>query len=147
MTILKGPSIFTVGSDLWITPDPDHSAWTQKLDWYLNGLISRAEHHRPTQVSPTLVDIMKKEELEIPKTPEVKSCLLISSALYLPNEETVVLEYAGSISQWTKRASEIWTELGKPTLRIFLPKGTTSTDFLKHWTEPKNGLTFVEALS
>lgn len=141
---LKGSSVFSVGSDLWVFADPEHSSWTRKIDWHLNGLLTRAEHRTPQTLSPALLQILKSEDSEIPKVPKTSGTLLISSSLYLPNRQTVVLQYSGVLSTWVKSLVEVWRDLNEPTIRVFLPADVSVSEFNKHW-DHKDSLTIVES--
>lgn len=52
--------------------------------------------------------------------------LMILSKKLLPNEQTVFVEGEGGTS-WLKDALKVWTDLAKPSVRLFVPKGLPLT--------------------
>lgn len=119
--ILNDQSGLNGNAQLWILTQPDSSAWSARLDWHLNGLISQAEHRRPQKMSATLLEVLKSEELEIPITVTANTqSLLIASEKLLPNQQTVFLTLEGSIEKWIKQGLEIANKLQSNSIRFFL---------------------------
>lgn len=130
--ILDQSNALNSGSTLWILPDTAHSQWASKMDWYLNGLITRSEQRTPSDLNPQLIKILKEEELSplsFKNSPE--TALIVSSRTHLPNEMTVILPFVSSPKEWRQKISEIWKNLNVQTVRVFLPKGYRGEDFLE----------------
>ena len=119
------------GSNLWVLPQPQMSRWCTQMDWYMGGLITNAEERKPHSISNPLNKILTDEEIPVPIIKLNKNApLLISSESFLPNKKTVIVEYDGSVKDWTNAIVEIWTQLQTPTLRVFLPSTVSSSHFL-----------------
>lgn len=128
----------TAGSEVWVLPKPKDSSWTRKIDWYVNGLITRAEIHSPAPLPAELEKILKEEELPtMTHSLPDSSPLLLSSSLFLPNRTTVILDSSRDMTQWISSIKNIWESLNARSLRVFLPKGLSPETFLKNFTPPK----------
>jgi hypothetical protein len=143
---LNGNLVYSPGADLWVIPDKSSSAWSQNLDWYLNFQISKAHSFKRSEISDTLQDIIKEEEVEeVEIPPQEGKPLLIASPKHLPNVMTVVLSYDNRDPKaWLANIQKTWLELGKPSLRVFLPKDFTTEKFLEFSrNELDDNITFV----
>lgn len=137
---LSSTMAFSSGSDLWILPSPDVCFWARKIDWYLNFQLARAENHRPPQWTPGLIEILKEEGLEPPSTESWgEAPLLIASRHRLPTSQAVELPYNGRIKDWMEAAEKIWRDLGRPSLRLFLPQNVQINQAEAHWHDGKTG--------
>ncbi|MCB0349178.1 MAG: hypothetical protein KDD37_10090 [Bdellovibrionales bacterium] len=148
MTIeqLSGNLVYQDGSNLWVIPDKSSSNWSQKLDWYLNIQISKANSFKRPEISENLQNIITEEEVEAVEIPKQNGKpLLIASPKHLPNLMTIVLSYDKmDEEEWLSSLQKSWIELGKPSLRVFLPKNfslTTFTNFSK--SNLSGNVTFV----
>lgn len=125
---------FGPGSDLWIIPDPNLSSWSKLIDWYLNYQISRAKLHQPMRL-PERVQLIL-EENEIPPVDIALSTdtpLMLAAENRLPSQQVVVLPSCENGKDWLARAHKVWEQLGKPTLRLFLPNDFDATQFQTQW--------------
>jgi hypothetical protein len=124
------------GSDLWVVPDRRSSTWSKKIDWYLQFLISKATIHKPPQISKDLEQRMFENEFKVySQNVSHSSPLLILSARQLPNKMTVQLPFLGDSKDWVSHVFQVWNDLKSPTLRVFLPHGLSSDQFLSHWPQ------------
>jgi hypothetical protein len=129
---------FSPGSQLWIFPDPKVSHWARRMDWYLNFQLARAECHHPPVLEAGLLQLLREEELAPPTTmANSKAPLLISSHHRLPSAQTVEIPYANDFNDWLTAAAQIWRDLDKPTLRLFLPQGASPSQAEALWPEAK----------
>lgn len=136
--VLTQANSLSSGSTLWILPQPTASRWSAKIDWYLNGLITRSEQRQPQTLSPTLTKILKDEDLNAPLTPSNKHApLLISSHPYLPNHKTLVVDYEGNVKDWINSFIEVWAKIQRPSIRVFLPSTVKSNYFLEQLPKMK----------
>jgi hypothetical protein len=124
---LSQASALNPGADLWVVADLNHSKWTSKLDWHLNFQIAKASRHKSPELSPFL-----KEALEQTGQQELRfdvdgAPLLIQSESLLPNKWILIVPYAGDMKAWLSRISKAWTDLKKPSIRIFLPTGQSAS--------------------
>ncbi len=142
---LSNPGAFAGGSDLWLLPSPLQSAFTRKVDWYLNFLVARAQEHQPKALAPSLLGILQDNEIELGTAPLQgdQSPLLLSSSHRLPNQYTVILPFMGEPLPWLEQAHQIWQGLGRPSLRLFLPLEIKDRDLEAHWPQ-ENSLSVQE---
>jgi hypothetical protein len=91
------------------------------MDWYLNGLISKAECRTPLELPLGLRQILREEEISMAKIPEHDGMLLISSHLFLPCQQVLIQQFSGSLKAWIKKVTEQACKTGQGPLRIFLP--------------------------
>ena len=123
------------GSDLWVVPDLQHSKWATKIDWYLNFQIVNASRYHAPELSDFLREAIQQTGLSSPQIQVGNGPLLIQSEFLLPNKWVLVLPFDGDIKQWMTRISEIWEGLQKPSVRIFLPTGQSSSPQSQSWFE------------
>ncbi len=144
---LTDNSAFTTGSELWILPDPKVSHWARKIDWYLNFQFARSERHLPPVLEPGLLQLLRDEELAPPTTSaNNKSPLMVSCRHRLPSSQTVEIPFQGDFSEWLMTATSIWRDLGHPSLRLFLPQGTTVAQAEALWPASNSQTDTVSAV-
>jgi len=144
MNIITAHEALTQGSELWIIPDRRHSYWARRIDWHLQFLISRSMIHEAPVISKQLQKIIDENEIdnqleELPKS----APLLIFSVDLLPNRETVHLPYGNNFKTWCERALQLWENLKRPTVRVFLPRSQSVEELKNHW--PQNETVTVVA--
>lgn len=140
---LSQMTAFSTGSDLWILPSHGRTKTALRLDWLMNFQKSRSETHQSQKISDT-VDLILKET-EFPR-PQVffsdASPLAIPGAQLVPAKWVVYTSWNESDSNfleaWTRSCFKTWKDLGKPTLRVFLPAGVVASDFQKKWKDISN---------
>jgi hypothetical protein len=147
---LSKEEAFKEGSELWIIPDRKNSIWARRIDWHLQFLISRSMIHVSPQISLDLNDIVRANEIDL-QVPEISknAPLLIFSVDLLPNRQTIHLPYSSNLKVWLERAYELWENLKKPSVRIFLPKAQAAEEFDDLWPEAKHrrGVSVVEDIA
>ncbi|MES2965365.1 MAG: hypothetical protein V4760_15890 [Bdellovibrionota bacterium] len=134
MTTLEASQALSNGRITWLVPDLEHSKWAQRIDWYLNFQITRAEPHRPASFAPELQEIMEKWEFEAPAV-RLNSVapLMIASPELVPNHQTVVIPVRGSEAEWVLSCHRVWVGLGRPAVRLFLPEGFKTSSVESRW--------------
>lgn len=138
---ISEPAAFSPGSELWIIPDAQHSNWTQKLDWYLNFQLLRAERHHSALISEEFKELLKEQQLEPPTaTDESQKPLMLASQHQLPVNQAVSVPYGGNLKEWVDAVAAVWTGLKRPPLRLFLPKGLTSAQVSGLWPPVKENI-------
>jgi hypothetical protein len=138
ITALDAENALSSGAKLWILADLGHSRWTERIDWYLNFQINRAEPHTTPQIGEKLNAVLAETEFVAPEVKLLeKAPLMVSSSELLPNHVTVVVPLADSASEWVLRGYAVWTELGRPELRVFLPESVSLSTFQSAW--PREG--------
>jgi len=143
---LIGNLIYAEGSQLWVIPDKSSSQWAQTLDWYLNFQISKANTFIRSEMADGLQEIIREEEVETIEIPSQEGKpLLIASPKHLPNLMTVVLSFDETHKQdWLTAIKKAWLELGKPSLRVFLPRNLSEAAFTEFSKNNLSGeITFV----
>ena len=139
MTLLTQNSSTNIGADLWIIPELEKSHSASKLDWYLNFQLTRSTAKVSKSLSEDLVLLLRKCGLpESHYNQDTRGKLLINSSQLLPNRWVVQLENSADLHSWCDQIGEIWTGLRKPTLRVFLPTGLTSGEFLSAWKQSQS---------
>lgn len=144
----KGPqSLFRTGalgpgSNLWVAPSGDCSEWNKKLDWYLNFQISKSKEHVPSTISPEFSKNLIEYEIQ-PQECKVKSDLLmISCEGRLPTKMLVIVPFADQFKDWIENIYQVWLNLLKPNLRIFLPNDFPINEFTLYWPD-RNSITEI----
>ncbi len=139
MTLLTQSSSTNFGADLWIIPKFENSRAASRLDWYLNFQLTRSTAKIPKVLNEELTSLLKNCGLtEAHYHQGTSGKLLISSSQLLPNRWVVQLENSENLNDWCSRIAEIWAGLRKPTLRVFLPTGLSSGDFLTTWKQSQS---------
>jgi hypothetical protein len=122
------------GADLWVVPPMDQSQQTQKIDWYLNFQIAKFSLHQRPALPPRVKEIVKLCDLdEQTKALPASSDLLILSSQTLPNRWVLLASGSEDLPTWTQKIFAHWSDMNKPTLRIFLPESVAKNDFEKIW--------------
>lgn len=134
VTVLSQASSYNPGSDLWIVPEIDNSRATQKLDWYLNFQLNKFLRHPSALMSTKLYDVLEKCEIPVEHYQTKAPRYMIGSEKLLPNRWVLSLGGSSDFSTWVEEISKIWTELGKPSLRVFLPTGLSAGEFRSLWS-------------
>lgn len=124
------------GADLWVLPNNESSEAALKIDWYLNFQMARSQYHQGHQLSPDLKKLIEDLKLKLPQ-PEIQenAPLMIAASQSFPCEMVVRLPFSKE-KEWVRSVEKVWTELGRPRLRVFLPKTETTEGFQKHWHTP-----------
>jgi|GEM_PF-1442158 len=63
INLLSKSKAFSPGSDLWIIPELSYSAWSRKIDWYLNFQLGRAMNHKRSPISTFLHTVLVETEM------------------------------------------------------------------------------------
>lgn len=131
------------GMDLWVICQEDTPRW-HRLDWLLNFQISNGLSHLSRNLPAVVLDIL--EETELPRLdflPPQPLPLLISAQKLVPSRWVLVTEAWQSQQNESKLTAEIfkiWSDLGKPSMRVFAPDGLSSDNFQKLWQSASKGL-------
>lgn len=134
LKVLYKAGALGAGADVWILPDFDQTTWTRSIDWYLNFQISKAKMFHPRSLSKDLKSLADDIPLKSYR-PEEPAPLLVASSEFLPNRAVVKLPLKDA-KEWTTKAYDIWQQLQKPSLRLFLPRTLRERDFESQWPEP-----------
>lgn len=134
LKVLDPNNALTSGSRLWVVSDLEKSHWARKIDWYLNFQLLRAEPHRSPELSPEIKSVMERWEFDAPEISIAERApLMVASSKLLPNTQTVMVPLSAKEELWVKACHRIWQDLGRPTMRVFLPEESTVEGFSKHW--------------
>ncbi len=130
------------GADLWIVADLERSAWTRRIDWYLNFQIFRSGTHAPLKPTPELEQVLSRWEIEAPAgAPSGTSVLMVASGDRLPNHAVVMVPFEGvDPGVWAEEVHRVWSRLDAPRMRVFLPAGLTADRFVAAWPGPGDAL-------
>lgn len=146
---LPTQSALGFGADIWILPEPQSSLWTRKMDWYLNGLISKAESRTPLELPLGLKQVLREEEIDVMMVPKHEGLLMVSGDRFLPCQKVIVQQFSGGLKSWLKRVIEQACRSGSGQLRVFLPPGQSFEDAQEAVMDLKSDRTvyFVSELS
>jgi hypothetical protein len=132
--LLNSTSAYTEGSSLWVLPNKECSSWCRNLDRYLDFQIATTLFHQPTQPSSTLQTIADENEIKIPECPKTDGQpILITSDKRLPNSHTLIITFRESFQAWLNDIAAVWSDLKRPSLRVFLPEGVSPEEFEAQW--------------
>ena len=144
---LDSLSAFSPGCDLWIIGPAAESKWARKIDWHLNFQIRRADLHQTPALSSDLKKVIEESEAVIPDVPAVSGRpLMIASSALLPNSKTVLVAGGAMGGDWVMECHKVWSDLGRPLTRVFLPDGLTSEQFSRSWPNQEAGAGSVEVV-
>ena len=105
----------------------------------MNFQITRSSLHQAPDLSSELKQILQNCRLPIANYKgEAEEKLMFDSSNLLPNRWLVMVSDCSNFQEWTEQISHIWTNLRKPSLRVFLPTGLSSGDFQKIWKETQS---------
>ncbi len=124
------------GSDLWVIPNLKESAWSSRINWYLNFLLTRSDLRVPKSLSDNLRSVLAETEMYKHNSSEGSSLrdeLLIASHIYLPNQWTLVRTQWDNVNTACQSIVSVSRQLKSNQIRVFLPQGLNSTDFAKAW--------------
>lgn len=125
------------GAQLWLIPSLEVSAWARRIDWYLGFQIQRSGPHESVKLTEELKTVIENFEVDVPMVSQASvqasaSPLMIASETLLPNHQTVLIP-AQDDADWVRGCHKVWSGLGQPLARIFLPKGMPVEKFTKLW--------------
>ncbi|NQY99728.1 MAG: hypothetical protein HRT45_03545 [Bdellovibrionales bacterium] len=142
--VLTSPNAFSSGAQLWITPQPEHSPWTKRIDWYLNMQMRRAEKHQHREIHSDLKQTLIENELPEFDFPADKSApLLIGCQGHLPVEAIVRVPFLDKQADWFDALRKIWAELERPQVRLFLPDNMNVEQVKSFWPEEDQHLVSI----
>jgi hypothetical protein len=136
LQILNRAQAFVPGSDLWVLPAGRPTPLLRKVDWYLNFQIARAHQHAKTEIAPHLKTILNDNSLPDFGSPSGDLPLLIPSSRHFPTKMVVEVPMQPA-ADWVQQVLQIWTQLDRPPLRVFLPEGMTPAEYERHWQGEK----------
>lgn len=128
---------WTAGCDLWVTSAPDKSAWSRRMDWYLNFRITKGFQSSMPERSPGLETLLSKVKWAIPRKKDWNTdTLLIAANQSLPCKWVLVLEDLNpdSITDGLKKLLKIWKDFNQPKMRLFLPSQLNQDALRKSWS-------------
>lgn len=67
--------------------------------------------------------------------------ILVGSSGHLPNKKTIQLPQNADSQDWLMRAHKTWESLGRPSMRIFLPRTMSYDEALIFWEPVSQGST------
>jgi hypothetical protein len=144
---LNNEQAYSAGSNLWVVADRESSDWTIQLDWYINFQLAKALIRKRMKVPQHLIDWAKSAEVEaVDLMTDDNGPMLVHTAKLLPNNQVLHLPYKNNLSQWISYVEAIWTRLGKPSTRIFLPNSASVEDASKIKSELARSASFVKTL-
>lgn len=126
------------GSTLWVVGDLNSSAWAKKINWYLNFQLRRAKFHKTREMPQELRTVLQTWDVEAPELKLDSSApLLVESSKLLPNQITVQLFNNRTFDSWVDEAIQVWNDLQRPSVRVFLPFEKTVSELTSRWKLPE----------
>ena len=154
MTSQAVTKALSAGCDVWVVPDLDQSLWARRIDWYLNFQFQRAELHKAQSLPAELNFILSNYEFtppftEPPLSEAGKSHLMVASYERLPNRKTILVSQMDSPQDWVRACSSLWVDLGRPSIRVFLPTMMSAQAFRTYWSAKESvaGVECIEDIS
>ena len=134
ITSISHASSLNPGSDLWVLPMLDQSHWARQIDWYLNFQLSHASRHKESERPQMVIEWLNACDIKAPRflVPTHKRWLIPSSML-LPNRWVMMMDADVDSGIWVEQIAKCWLDMGKPTLRVFLPPQLSKDEFDKIW--------------
>lgn len=126
-------SAFSAGADLWICPDIGNSKWTQELDWHLNHQILKGTRHKIPVLGPDMKGLLYENQMAWTDVVTPYDDLLISTGLQLPNRAVMIVAWNGQLKKWCQHIVDQWSRMQYPSLRLFLPKGVSTSEVSREW--------------
>ncbi len=139
---LSGLQAFSPGSDLWVVPQEAEFSLFDRLDWYLNLLLSKSLAHQVQEPSLQILDLLKKTDQHFVRQslPSPAAHLFVVPHL-VPAKYLVHLPYTGSLATWAKAIDLQAQQLRATTLRIFLPRSANELLLPSHFQKPEDAAT------
>jgi hypothetical protein len=125
------------GHNLWVIAYDPSSSWYQRLNWLTNFRLTANEIHVRPKMHPWLLKILETCEIQSPEIP-LADPLLVPVAQWLPAEWLVMIPFhKEQDSHFVKQLQQIWEQLQKPSLRLFVPRSFASESWpppgTEHW--------------
>ncbi|OFZ12422.1 MAG: hypothetical protein A2Z20_06655 [Bdellovibrionales bacterium RBG_16_40_8] len=139
INIMLRAQSFVPGCDLWIISRDDRSGLYRKIDWYLNFQLTKAHNHKTEESASQLKTIISENNM--PNfSPELISpaALMVVAEDHFPVKSIIEIAAVVSPAIWVKQVHQIWTSIGKPTLRVFLPQKISADEFKLNWSDSEN---------
>jgi hypothetical protein len=137
MKMIESFSALSSGCQVWVVPQLEQSSWARKIDGHLNFQLLRSEPHTPRELPEPLKQICDWTEFEAPPfTFQSNAPLMVASQSLLPNGSTILVPVSeDGLVAWSKKCHQIWTGLGRPSMRVFMPDQTDVSTFKEAWPE------------
>jgi hypothetical protein len=127
---------FASGCDIWVTPMANNSAHSGRIDWYINGQMTKALSHVPVAMEPALNNIIRENDLKLPPSPlQPDSEILIATQNHLPTRWIVMVDYSKSTTKWVKSLTESALGLKVKSIRLFSGPDFDFPHFEKSWNQ------------
>ncbi len=126
-------SALSPGAQLWICPDLQNSKWTVQIDWTLNHILTNSEPFVVRKQSQELKGLLFENQIVIQDLSTASQDMLVACSQQLPAQFVLVAPWNGQIQKWCLRIHEHWKNLNYPSLRVFLPKGVTTSECSREW--------------
>ena len=124
---------FGPGAQLWVVPTSEDSDLVRRIDWYLNFQIAKSKKHSGLALSKDLTRLIENHKLRLPQIQiDEPAPLMIAAEQYFPCEMIVQMQMSEA-ADWVEKLEKIWLQLGRPRLRLFLPKSQTPENLQKLW--------------
>jgi hypothetical protein len=132
---LNHASGFNTGADLWAMADLKSSLWSKKIDWYVNFQLTEASFHQQPNLDSNINFWIKECELgEHRYFSKINQPWLVHSSETLPNRWVLLNSFEQGPEIWVNNIHQSWNQLGRVSLRVFLPESFSVTDFNRQWS-------------
>ncbi len=145
LQILNRAQAFGPGSQLWFissmsmsdgeAAQPTPSPLISKINWYLNFQLTRAYHHKGLPLSSELKAIISEHGLpDFHKPVDSPHPLMLVAHEQFQTQAIIDVPINKKKMEWPTQIHQIWSNLGKPSLRIFLPSDFPADEFSTKFT-------------
>lgn len=132
--MLSGSMAFSSGARAWIVPEASKSIWSRQIDWYLNFVLAKSERHKSPELKSEFKQLLEEEGLPAPEIIHRPMMpVMVASENRLPVHHVIRVMKSDRPSDWIDSIIQIWTDMGRPLLRVFLPQGMTKDAFKERW--------------
>lgn len=138
MNILNQSTALLPGSDLWVLPQYEESAWTGTIDWMMNFIILKNIRHQKQELQSEMNDLINQTEFPVPRTEldqNQSNMLLILSDKLVPNRWVIHAPLHAKddqkiVKSWIKQILISAKSLHALSVRVFIPKSIPQTDLM-----------------
>lgn len=121
---------------MWIVPASHNATLSGTIDWYVNGLITKALAFQPQIKAPTLNQIIRDNDLELEQPVARENApVLIAGQGKLPTDWILVVNCELLAKDWTRTISESAMGLNVKRLRLFADPNFQFEEFDKSWSQ------------
>lgn len=149
MTLLNQSTALLPGAELWVLPQYEESSWTSTIDWMMNFIILKNLRHQRSQMHNEMLHFIRDTSFpvsHIESEHNNKDMLLILSDKLTPNRwiihNPVNAKQRQELKVWVKQITLAAKSLKALSMRVFIPKSVSSTEFFQLFDQELKALKY-----